>query len=83
MVEWVGFETAYSSFKLGLSQRRAEWLIRWCMDVATSGRTTWSDFSCALGRLGFGANALSCVSWANVLMVGSYTATRGKRGVAG
>ena len=55
VVEWVGFETAYSSFKLGLSQRRAEWLIRWCMEVATSGRTTWSDFSCALwGGLALG-----------------------------
>ena len=29
------------------------------MEVSASGRTTWSDFSCALGRLGFGANALS------------------------
>ena len=77
VVEWVGFETAYSSLKLGLSQRRAEWLIRWCMEVSTSGRTTWSDFSCALGRLGFGANALSWerpfLGPMNVLMVGSYT----------
>ncbi|CAE7463581.1 unnamed protein product, partial [Symbiodinium pilosum] len=80
VVEWVGFETAYSSFKLGLSQRRAEWLIRWCMDVATSARTTWSDFSRALGRLGFGANALS---WERPFLGPMYSwsaATRGKHG---
>ena len=80
MVEWVGFETAYSSFKLGLSRRRAEWLTRWCMEVSASGRTTWSDFSCALGRLGFGANALS---WERPFLGPMYSwsaATRGKHG---
>ena len=79
VVEWVGFETAYSSFKLGLSRRRAEWLTRWCMEVSASGRTTWSDFSCALGRLGFGANALS---WERPFLgpMYSWSATRGKHG---
>ena len=79
VVKWIGFETAYSSFELGLSQRRAEWLIRWCMEI-TSGRTTWFDFSCALERLGFGAKCAiqgAAVSWANVLMVGSYTGKHG------
>ena len=80
-VQWVGYETAYASFRLGISERRATWLSEWAGKVAKEGKVTWDDFACGLGRLGFGANALS---WERPFLGPLYgwsAATRGRRGL--
>ena len=33
-VVWAGFELLHRSYQLGISQRRAEWLVKWTRDVA-------------------------------------------------
>ena len=79
-VQWVGYETAYASFRLGISERRASWLSEWTGKVAKEGKDTWADFAFGLGRLGFGANALS---WERPFLGPLYgwsAATRGRRG---
>ena len=80
-VQCVGYETAYASFKLGISERRASWLSEWTGRIAAGGKVTWDDFACGLGRLGFGANALS---WERPFLGPLYgwsAATRGRRGL--
>ncbi|CAE7452455.1 unnamed protein product, partial [Symbiodinium sp. CCMP2456] len=79
-VQWVGYETAYGTFKLGISERRAAWLAEWTSRISAEGKVTWDDFACGLGRLGFGANALS---WERPFLGPLYAwsaATRGRRG---
>ena len=57
-VEWLGMETDYPGHQLGLSKKRAGWLVEWLRDKATRGRVTAKEFSQGLGRLGFAAIAL-------------------------
>ena len=48
---WVGFELLHGSHQLGVSQRWAEWFVRWTKEVA---HTTWinmSSFEEGLGRI--------------------------------
>ena len=37
-VEWLGMETDYSCYKLGMSAKRAAWLSGWLREKATAGR---------------------------------------------
>ena len=57
-VEWLGLETEYSSYRLGLTRKRANWLVHWLREVVKSGSVTARDMSQGLGRLGFAAIAL-------------------------
>ncbi|CAE7312401.1 abhd17c, partial [Symbiodinium microadriaticum] len=57
-VEWLGMETDYPGHQLGLSKKRADWLVEWLRDKATRGRVSAKEFSQGLGRLGFAAMAL-------------------------
>ena len=50
-VEWLGMETEYPSYKLGLSLKRATWLVE-------SGKAEARSFAQGLGRLGFASIAL-------------------------
>ena len=79
-VQWIGYETSYATFRLGISERRASWLADWTEELAKTGIVTWDDFACGLGRLGFGANALS---WERPFLGPLYawsSATRGRKG---
>ena len=57
-VAWVGFELLHRSHQLGISQRRAEWFIRWSRGVASSEFVKMSTFEEGLGRIAYVAGAL-------------------------
>ena len=57
-VEWLGMETEYSSYRLGLTKKRADWLVNWLREVVKAGSVMARDMSQGLGRLGFAAIAL-------------------------
>ena len=48
-ITWVSFELLHRNFFLGISQRRAEWFIRWCREDSAAGPRT---HSCIRGRIG-------------------------------
>ena len=51
-------ETEYPTYKLGLSLKRATWLVDWLRLLARTGRTEANAFAQGLGRLGFASIAL-------------------------
>lgn len=51
-VEWIGLFTDYTTYKLGLSPRRADWMHNWVLKLAKEGTTTSKFFDQGLGRLG-------------------------------
>ena len=57
-MEWLGMETEYPSYKLGLSLKRATWLVEWLRGLAESGKAEARSFAQGLGRLGFASIAL-------------------------
>jgi hypothetical protein len=57
-VEWIGLFTDYTSYKIGLSPKRAEWMQSWVLKLASEGYTTPKAFEQGLGRVGFSALAL-------------------------
>ncbi len=57
-VEWLGMETEYSSYRLGLTARRAGWLVMWLRDKVRAGNVTAKEMAQGLGRLGFAAISL-------------------------
>ena len=57
-VEWLGMETEYASYKLGLTERRSRWLIEWLRDKVKSGYVSATEMAQGLGRLGFAAISL-------------------------
>ena len=46
------------SYKLGLSLKRATWLVEWLRGLAVSGKAEARSFAQGLGRLGFASIAL-------------------------
>lgn len=79
-VEWIGLFTDYRHYRLGLSERRANWLADWTKAVADSGVVASRTFQQGLGRLGFAATALY---WQRPFLGPLYTwaaATRGRPG---
>ena len=62
-MEWLGMETEYPTYKLGLSPKRATWLVEWLRLLARTGKTEAKAFAQGLGRLGFASIALDCRSW--------------------
>ena len=57
-VEWLGMETEYGSYRLGLSSKRANWLGNWLREICTEGSVSGRNMAQGLGRLGFAALAL-------------------------
>ena len=57
-VAWVGFELLHSSSCLGISQRRADWFVKWSLEIASSTYVNMSRFEEGLGRIMFVARAL-------------------------
>ena len=57
MVVWVGFELLYRSRQLGISQRRAEWFIRWTKETADLGYVHLTSFE-EVGNIIFVASVL-------------------------
>ena len=57
-VSWIGFHLLLPEYKLGITQRRADWAVAWLRREATNGTSEVSGFRSALGRLSFLAGAL-------------------------
>ena len=51
-------ETEYSSYKLGLTHRRAFWLVNCLREKVREGQVTAREMAQGLGRLGFAAVSL-------------------------
>ena len=58
ITEWVGLTTDYVSFSMGLSEKRANWVIQWIDDVVGRKEVAPREFAAALGRLSFASLAL-------------------------
>ena len=56
-------ETEYPTYKLGLSLKRATWLVEWLRLLARTGKTEAKAFGQGLGRLGFASIAGNAPSW--------------------
>ena len=70
VTEWIGLTTDYSAFSMGLSLRRASWLVDWIGSLRERKEVTFREFSAGLGRLGFSALALP---WEKPLLGPLYT----------
>ena len=57
-MEWLGMETDYTNYKLGMSKKRADWLASWLGEKSDSGKEAAKEMQQGLGRLGFAAIAL-------------------------
>ena len=57
-VAWIGFHLILSEYKLGITQKRADWAVAWLRREATNGKADLVGFRAALGRLSFLAGAL-------------------------
>ena len=57
-MSWVGFELLHRSYKIGLSERRAQWFQRWTRETADAGCVHMSAFEEGLGRVMYVAGAL-------------------------
>ena len=49
-VEWIDLFTNYTTYKIGLPPKRAEWMRNWVMKLASEGRTTPKAFEQGLGH---------------------------------
>ena len=56
--EWIGFAQDLSVFKVGISAKRAAWIVRWCSDAPLAGKVQPKALSDVLGRLNFAAAAV-------------------------
>ena len=52
-------ETEYSSYRLGLTEKRARWLVMWLREKSRAGNVTTKEMAQGLGRLGFAAISLT------------------------
>ena len=52
-VEWVGFWIDLWEGQIGISVKRAAWLVKWMRDRIQEGRSDMRDFTAVLGRLCF------------------------------
>lgn len=60
-VEWLGFWLDYSRFRIGVSEARAHWLIKWATRIVEEKIVLVANMAQGLGRLGFAAGALEWV----------------------
>ena len=56
--EWVGFQICLDGCKLGISERRSQWLVGWLRQACNEGQVQVADMSAVLGRLSFALTAL-------------------------
>eukprot|EP00438_Fugacium_kawagutii_P027692 Skav213622 [mRNA] locus=scaffold2986:518811:520007:+ [translate_table: standard] len=73
MVEWVGINTDYKEFALGLTQRRRDWVVQWIDGLSEKMEVHHKEFAAGLGRLGFAALALP---WERPLLGPLYARSR-------
>ena len=57
-ISWVGFEILNRTYKLGISERRCQWFVRWTREVAESDHVQMTNFEEGLGRVMYVVGAL-------------------------
>ena len=57
-VAWVGVELLHRSSQLGITQRRADWFIRWSREVGSATHINTTRFEEGLGRIMYVVGAL-------------------------
>ena len=50
-ISWVGFEILNRTYKLGISERRCQWFVRWTREVAESDHVQMTNFEEGLDRV--------------------------------
>ena len=53
LVTWIGYEISFSDFVVGISKKRAQWLIEWIEHALKEGFVKITELEAVLGRLGF------------------------------
>jgi hypothetical protein len=56
--EWVGYWSDLRHRRLGISEGRADWLVRWMSKALVAGSVCIEEFKSVLGRMGFAMRAL-------------------------
>jgi hypothetical protein len=56
--EWVGYWSDLRHRRLGISEGRAQWLVRWMSKALVAGSVCIEEFKSVLGRMGFAMRAL-------------------------
>ena len=56
--EWVGYALDVGRFEIGISEKRAQWVIRWCNDKVRERQVRLGELREGLGRLQFLAGPL-------------------------
>ena len=57
-VTWIGLELLHSSYRVGISQRRADWFIKWTRTAAKQKTVHMAKFEEGLGRIMYVTGAL-------------------------
>eukprot|EP00438_Fugacium_kawagutii_P013025 Skav214740 [mRNA] locus=scaffold3176:133140:134285:- [translate_table: standard] len=57
-VQWIGYTINVASFRIGISERKVQWMLEWLEKHMASGGITGRDLKSALGRFSFVAGAL-------------------------
>ena len=70
VLSWVGYEVNVKEFRLGISERRAAWLISWYDRVLGAGVVAMAELQQALGRMVFVYGALS---WDKPFLAGLFS----------
>ena len=58
LVTWVGFELLHNSYQLWISQRRADWFVKWTRSAAEQKTVHMASFEEGLGRVMYLTGAL-------------------------
>ena len=57
-LDWIGYYIDFETYYLGISVKRAEWLVNWCDKTVAEKKTRVADLRAVLGRLCFALGAL-------------------------
>ena len=57
-MEWLGFFLDYSSYRVGISIARSQWLINWGEQILANNVVLARHLACGLGRVGFASHVL-------------------------
>ena len=55
--EWIGYTVDIKHWRLGIGEKKVDWLKQWCAWAVHQGRLLGRDFRAGLGRMGFLAGA--------------------------
>ncbi len=58
IISWIGYEVHLEELSLGITQRRAEWCIKFLLQLSRDGRTDIGHLRSGIGRLAFVVGAL-------------------------